>query len=227
MSTVVDSNRAISKRLHSHEDLTPSLGDPFGHRRRRPRRNGAPCTCRPSSKNTYLPIYGLQLFCSQETSHSPNCPHWDGSTLWSCGVRALGPKIQMMVGVQLGGWTLGMVGRLTPHNMVDRRKSPAFIAMDKAYHQFVYRAFLPRWNSIKRLESVPSEPCIQEGLKTLFNTLIRELREAFESGKASPSDHMPNGRTLLHVRQEMCVFQSRTKTIAGICSVCDASSGFS
>ncbi|WAO91110.1 Hypothetical protein NCS54_00856300 [Fusarium falciforme] len=205
-SSVIDSNRAILKRLNSHEDPVPFLD---GHRRRRSRRNSAFCTCRPSGSSTYLSIYGLQLFCSQETTHSPNCRHRDGSTSWSCGVRALSPKIQMMVGIQLGGWTLSMVGRLSPHNVVDPGKSPAFMALGKAWGALgAVRSRGDSWDQPGRRSqeyTVDSwrrshiEPLtVQEEVKSLFHNLLQELREAFESGTASPSDHTPNNTTLLH-----------------------------
>ncbi|EEU39627.1 uncharacterized protein NECHADRAFT_81997 [Fusarium vanettenii 77-13-4] len=200
---------AIMKRLGSHEDPVPSLDGPLGRRRRRPRRNGAFCTCRPSGSSTYLRIYGLQLFCSQETAHSPNCPQRDSSTSWSCGVRALSPRIQMMVGIQLGGWTLSMVGRLSPHNMVDGKKSPAFIAIDKAC--LALESLEERCDALRPpgvcitdyqwpsyLDSISARSCVQEEAKATFDTLFQQLREAFQSGKASPGDRMANGRTLLH-----------------------------
>lgn len=186
------------KRLTSYEDPDTSLDSPLGHRRRRPRRNGALCTCRPWGSSTSLFIYGLQLFCSQEISHSPNCPHKDGLTSWSCGVRALNPKIQMTVGIQLGGWTLSMVGRLSPHNLVDPEKSPAFIAVKEASRDL--QAFQARGFS----SSQPGYR-IREEIKSIFHILLQKLRESFESGTAYPSDHTPGNLTLLHVcHQKPC-----------------------
>ncbi|RSL54126.1 hypothetical protein CEP53_007527 [Fusarium sp. AF-6] len=194
-STVIDSNRAIVKRLDSHEDPAPSLEQ---HRRRRPRRNATLCTCRPSGSRAYLSIYGLQLFYSQETSHLPNCPHRNGSISWSCGVRTLSPRIQMMVGIQLGGWTLSMVGGLSPHNIVDEEKSPAFIALKEAT-----RALLRQRHEIKRqrkyqLAPLSIETNRQEEVKMVFEALLQQLREAYGSGSASPGDYTANDSHALH-----------------------------
>ncbi|RSL68919.1 hypothetical protein CEP54_002507 [Fusarium duplospermum] len=211
---VLGSNTAIVKRLDLHEDPVPSLKGPLGHRRRQPRRNAAFCTCHPSGSSAYLSIYSLQLFYSQEISHLPNCHHRDGSTSWSCGVRALSPKIQMMVGIQLGGWTFSMVGRLSPHNVVDPEESPAFIAIHEASEAL--RLLGPRreisiqqpkyWLEastsdglwVSYLKPISVELRMQEEVRLIFDTLFRNLLEAFESGKASPSDHRANGATLLH-----------------------------
>ncbi|RSM15959.1 hypothetical protein CEP52_000428 [Fusarium oligoseptatum] len=102
---------------------------------------------------------------------------------WSAVVSAtkekdIAERIQMVVGIQLGGWTLSMVGRLSPHNMVDRKKSPAFIALDEAVRDL--------------------QPQGQQEAKALFNTLLQKLREAFESGMASPSDHTTSNFYALH-----------------------------
>ncbi|KAI8718034.1 hypothetical protein NCS52_00881200 [Fusarium sp. LHS14.1] len=210
-STMIDSNQAIVKRLDSHEDSASSLNGPLGHRRRRFRRNGAFCTCRPSSSSTYLRIYGLQLFCSRETAHTPNCPQRDGSTSWSCGVRALSPRIQMMVGIQLGGWTLSMVGRLSPHNIVDPKNSPAFIAIyeaasaaraikSRAQGQRDCRGQGHSMDTMRPPHIGPGSTglTVQEDAESLFRTLFQKLRESFESGTASPNDHTLGGTTLLH-----------------------------
>ncbi|RMJ07866.1 hypothetical protein CDV36_012525 [Fusarium kuroshium] len=194
-SAVIDSNRAIVKRLDSHEDPAPSLE----HRRRRPRRNATLCTCRPSGSRAFLSIYGLQLFYSQEASHLPNCPHRDGSISWSCGVRALSPKIQMMVGIQLGGWTLSMVGGLSPHNIVDPKKSPAFIALREAERNLLgWRRRIASEREYHQLALSSAETNRQEEVKALFNTLLQKLREAFESGSASPGDYTADNFHALH-----------------------------
>ncbi|KAI8667510.1 hypothetical protein NCS56_00887500 [Fusarium sp. Ph1] len=207
-SSVVDLNRAIANPLDSCENHASSLDGPLGHRRRQPRRNGALCTCRPSNSSTSLSIYGLQLFYSQETSHSPNCPLRDGSISWSCGVRALSPKIQMMVGIQLGGWTLSMVGRLSPHNVVDPDKSPAFIALKEARSAMTVIMSQSRKRRVQLHISGPwhTEPVwtgltVQEQVKSLFHTLLQKLRESFESGTASPGDHTLGNFTLLHAEE--------------------------
>lgn len=217
-----NSNTAMVKRLDSHEDPIPSLEDPLGRRRRWLKSNGALCTCRPSGKNTYLSLYGFQLFYSQESAHFPSCPHRDGSTWWSCGVRALSPKIQVMVGIQLGGWTLSMVGRLSPHNVVDPEGSPAFIAIREASKalkslgsrrevsmqqpKYWFEASTCDGLWVSYLKPISVELRMQEEVRSLFNTLFQNLRDAFESGKASPGDRRANGATLLHVRELTCYF---------------------
>jgi hypothetical protein len=152
----------------------------------------------------------------------------------------------MMVGIQLGGWSLSMVGRLSPHNVVDDEKSPAFIALDEALGALravksrapkLTPEIEPSWEyRVDRLRLSHTGPVstsltVQEEAKSLFYMLLQKLREAFESGTASPSDHTPDNQTLLHVCHPIAFFtfsffQFCAETVAEICYNCDAMCGF-
>lgn len=72
-----------------------------------------------------------------------------------------------------------------------------------------------------------ADPAVQEEVKSIFHTLLQRLRESFQSGTASPSDHTPENLTLLHVCQTLSFLKSCAETVAGVCFTGDGYLGLS
>ncbi|KAF4471437.1 hypothetical protein FALBO_1642 [Fusarium albosuccineum] len=115
---------------------------------------------------------------------------------------------QVMFGFQLGHRALSMTGSISPHNVVDPNRSPAFIAIEEAHNA------LERWESFDRgytyqaalsglrpdrLTYMHPPNASKEKLNSLLETLLRKLIQAYEEGRASPTDRKPDGTTLLEV----------------------------
>lgn len=180
---------------------------------------GQLCTCRPSITISHVSKWNLQLFLKKKTTHSTDCARHTDTTTWSFGLRALSPRMQAMLGFRLGGRSLSMVGKISPHNIVDPLRSPAFIAMEEArrslrefavsYSGRKYISSL-RWIGTRRAtsngltllvhESSPLNLSFQRHVESTCATLRSRLLQAFASGTATPADRSPEGITILYVR---------------------------
>ncbi|KAM5373316.1 hypothetical protein ACJZ2D_007145 [Fusarium nematophilum] len=215
-STITDSNQSIVTQLGS---LTlsgpPSSGQARRRRRRQPAFGTSGCTCSSVTQTSAVSFSALQLFLTKQDSHSETCSSRDTSTSWSCGLRVLKPRIQVMLGLQLGGWALSMCGRISPHNVVDPDKSPAFIAVKNAIGEikdtfgisiFQTQLFpgselrLVGSDGLRTLTVVQEVDVLQrQAVTSTFESLLRSILQAFESGEASPTDQTPQGATVLHL----------------------------
>jgi len=122
-----------------------------------------------------------------------------------------------MLGLQLGGWSLSMTGKISPHNVVDPLKSPAFFAMSEAkrkLRQFLIPDSRYDHDILTRVETTtatsngltvvvdegcPLELSYQRHIESICTILRSRLLQAFASGTASPADRTPEGITLLFV----------------------------
>ncbi|KAH8672290.1 hypothetical protein BGZ61DRAFT_398302 [Ilyonectria robusta] len=90
------------------------------------------CTCRPVRNDIVFSLYGFQLFLSQSRVPSNKCPLKQEHTTLSFGARTMNPRLQFVLNMKLGRASFSMGTRISPHNVVDRSKSPAFVAIDEA-----------------------------------------------------------------------------------------------
>ncbi|KAJ3535244.1 hypothetical protein NM208_g7216 [Fusarium decemcellulare] len=120
-------------------------------------------------------------------------------------------SLLVMFGFQLGRWALSMTGSISPHNVVDPKRSPAFIAIEEArgavqdclyFNQgYMYKGALGglRPSKLELLSAV--KPSSAEKLESILETLLRKLIQAYEEGRASPTDRTPYGTSPLEVRR--------------------------
>lgn len=184
--------------------------------RRRSGRNKL-CTCRPSVTVSHMSKWNLQLFLEKKITHATDCSRHTDTTTWSIGLRTFTPRIQAMLRLRSGGWSLSMIGKISPHNIVDPLRSPAFLAMSEAETKL--RVFLESDEgydhgmpapeatttatsnglTVTVDEGFPLDPICQTHIESICVRLQSRLFQAFSSGTASPADRTPEGVTLLFV----------------------------
>jgi hypothetical protein len=184
----------------------------FPPQHRRPSRRNRLCTCTPSITVSHLSKWNLQIFLDRKTTHSTACSLHTSTTTWSFGLRSLNPRIQVMLGLQLGGWSLSMVGKISPHYVVDPLQSPAFVAIREAWESLQgFSASKGRHNhdvlttatadglTVLINKGSPLDLSYQRHIESTCATLRLSLLQAFTAGTASPADRTPEGITVLSV----------------------------
>jgi hypothetical protein len=117
-----------------------------------------------------------------------------------------------MLGLQLGGWSLSMVGKISPHYVVDPSQSPAFVAIQEAMTVLRELEISNRGQNRGRLTTAtsngltvlvvkgpPIDLSYQKHMESVCATLQSRLLQAFASKTASPADRTPDGTTVLYV----------------------------
>src|SRR6478609_1345879 len=112
-------NQSLAKNLQSYRRAGMNIRELAPQQERRRTGRNKLCTCRPSITISHVSKWNLQLFLDRKIIHSTDCSLHTDTTTWSVGVRALNPRIQAMLGLQLGGWSLSMLGKISPHYVVD------------------------------------------------------------------------------------------------------------
>jgi hypothetical protein len=186
-----------------------------GHQQSRQTGTNKSCTCTPSITISHVTKWNFQLFLDRKITHATNCSRHTDTTTWSLGLRALSPRIQVMFGLQLGGWSLSMVGKITPHYIVDPLQSPAFTVMWEAKRNLERFPIAKGGGNADRSARVekttaacngltaivykcaPLDLPYQKHIESICATLRSKLLQAFALGRASPADRTPEGDTVL------------------------------
>jgi hypothetical protein len=178
------------------------------------------------SKSSTLGFSSLQW--SFETLGQSSCPIHRGPQKSMCfGIRAVFPALlncalEMSFMVNKNGSTIQLMPKLAVSCFVDRRSSPAFIAMGKAIATAGCNPlacdFIPLRPDLIAGSAAPAD--IEEKRKIIIG-LHKKLLYLFASGQASPRDQDPTGLTLLHVSRARVIIvipplQSLTRLV-GIC----------
>lgn len=96
------------------------------------------CNCLVTRHIFHLPLYAAQVFLEKRSCHRPSrhCTHRSPS--WAIGIRTLWPRIGFVFEVHLARSFVSMSTAISPHNVVDRSKSPGFIAIQNARKNIFY-----------------------------------------------------------------------------------------
>ena len=186
------------------------------------------CKCRIPLKSSTLRFSSLQWFF--ETFGRPHCPLHGVSQKSVCfGMRAMLPAllnyaVEISLMVKQNGSTIQLMPKLAISCFVERRFSPAFMAMDKA---IATAGCKPLANDFIPLPPPPPRPhrisgnAMPASIEEKRNIIIglhQKLLLFFATGQASPRDQDPAGITLLHVSRArvtmvMPPLQSLTKLV--------------
>lgn len=210
-------NQSLAMKFQAYHNARMDMAEIAPRQQRRRSGRNKLCTCRPSVTISHMSKWNLQLFLERKTTHGTDCSRHTDTTTWSFGLRALIPRIQAMFGLQVGGWSLSMVGRISPHFVVDPSQSPAFVAISEARKDLSKIPMLNgayRYDRLTRIETKtatsngltvsvytesPLDIFYQTHIESICATLRFRLLQAFASGTASPADRSPEGITILYV----------------------------
>ena len=189
----------------------------------------SPCSCRITQHGTYLHLHAVQVFFGRRAVHELSCPHRNEEDSWAVGIRILQPAIEFALKAHFSRSSASISAALSPHNVVNRSRSPAFIAIHNARKNLFYLlddfyeppSYTPEVGNPQRrrygelahdgywfrpgsdhdvsLICWDADYRFSLDVRAIIELLYERLLRAFESGKASPRDQDAGGSTLIHV----------------------------
>lgn len=146
---------------------------------------GSFCSCkgRTRTSESYISTRSLSAFWSRKTQHLPYCPLYArgertdilGAKYTSCS-KALGNSIAVAISITRGAGGFAISPQLQFRAVVSN-DSPAFALLS---YESAFRT--PMKDVDKRADLI-----------------LKQMYQLFQDGKASPTDVLSDGRTLLHV----------------------------
>lgn len=169
------------------------------------------CKCTVRRFRWQLRWPGSLVQYDKRQQHEDRCPwFWLSPTRWTLGIRFLLPallarSLRATISATRGAGGTALSPNLISVQLVDRRTSPAFRAIDtarEALHEILQYPNICE-NSLDFLNG-PASYTISRQQRVLAVSAIlvgvqRELQSSFCAGQASPSDQDTRGFTLLHV----------------------------